>query len=422
MVQLQVLNKILADKDASIITLNNLTSDFFPEYIGEFHFIKEHLDKYGCLPDKETFLDKFEDFEVLDVNEPTSYLLEELYSDKTRRDLVTNYNKLRPLLMSGDKEATDEALMLLKQAAENISGAVSLNCTNILEDKSRYDSYLERLENYDKYFIKTGFNELDAVIGGWDVTEELAVIVARTGVGKSWLLLKCAAAAAKQGKTVGIYSGEMSENKVGYRLDTLIGNISNGALIHGGASIKNEYKRYLDNLEEEVPGKIFVLTPQMINGAAGVSALRAFVEKYNIDILFIDQHSLLADDRKAKNPVEKAANISTDLKLLQVIKRIPIIAVCQQNRTVAEGKEFDTTQLAQSDKIGQDATIIIFIERKADLFRLHLVKSRDTENGKILSYKVDLNQGSFIFIPEDEENGGSSEEMDSSGYSEDEVF
>lgn len=166
MVQLQVLNKILADKDASIITLNNLTSDFFPEYIGEFHFIKEHLDKYGCLPDKETFLDKFEDFEVLDVNEPTSYLLEELYSDKTRRDLVTNYNKLRPLLMSGDKEATDEALMLLKQAAENISGAVSLNCTNILEDKSRYDSYLERLENYDKYFIKTGFNELDAVIGG----------------------------------------------------------------------------------------------------------------------------------------------------------------------------------------------------------------------------------------------------------------
>lgn len=36
MIQLQVLNKILRDKDASIITLNNLTSDYFSEYPEEF--------------------------------------------------------------------------------------------------------------------------------------------------------------------------------------------------------------------------------------------------------------------------------------------------------------------------------------------------------------------------------------------------
>lgn len=421
MIQLQVLNKILRDKDASIITLNNLTSDYFSEYPEEFWFIKEHLDEYGCLPDMETFVSKFEDFEIIEVNEPTSYLLEELNNDRVRRELTENYNRLRPLLMSGEKEDTEKALMILKEAAEKSASLVSLNCVNILEDTSRYDSYLDRLENYDKYFIKTGFDELDALIGGWDVKEELATIVARTGMGKSWLLLKCASAAAKQGKIVGIYSGEMSENKVGYRLDTLMGNFSNGALIHGGASVKNEYRKYLDNLQENVPGKIFVLTPQMINGPAGVSALRAFVEKYNIDILFVDQHSLLEDDRKGKSPVEKASNISKDLKLLQVIKQIPIISVSQQNRSTVEGKAFDTTQVAQSDRIVQDSTIVIFIERKNDLFKLHLVKSRDTENGKVLSYKVDLNVGSFIFIPEEAEEGTSST-SETSGYSEDEVF
>lgn len=421
MIQLQVLNKILRDKDASIITLNNLTSDYFSEYPEEFWFIKEHLDEYGCLPDMETFVSKFEDFELIEVNEPTSYLLEELNNDRVRRELTENYNRLRPLLMSGEKEDTEKALTILKEAAEKSASLVSLNCVNILEDTSRYDSYLDRLENYDKYFIKTGFDELDALIGGWDVKEELATIVARTGMGKSWLLLKCASAAAKQGKTVGIYSGEMSENKVGYRLDTLMGNFSNGALIHGGASVKNEYRKYLDNLQENVPGKIFVLTPQMINGPAGVSALRAFVEKYNLDILFVDQHSLLDDDRKGKTPVEKASNISKDLKLLQVIKQIPIISVSQQNRSTVEGKAFDTTQVAQSDRIVQDSTIVIFIERKNDLFKLHLVKSRDTENGKVLSYKVDLNVGSFIFIPEEGEEGTSST-SETSGYSEDEVF
>ena len=176
----------------------------------------------------------------------------------------------------------------------------------------------------------------------------------------------------------------------------------------------------MDNLSDKVPGSIKILTPKMINGPAGVSALRAFVEKENLDILFIDQHSLLEDDRKAKNPVEKASNISKDLKLLQVVKRIPIISVCQQNREkLEEGKTFDTTQLAQSDRIAQDSTVFIFIERKDDLMRLHLVKSRDTENGKVITYKVDLNQGIWQYIPDDK---SSDENIESSGYSEDEVF
>ena len=424
MVQLQTLNKILQDKDSSIITLNNLNADYFPEYIPEFRFIKEHLDSYGCLPDIETFTSKFEDFDIIEVNEPTTYLLEELYNDKLRRDLTNNYNQLRPLLMSGDKDAIEKALMLVKETAEKSSQAISLNCVNLFEDTSRYDAYLERTENYDKYFITTGFKELDNVIGGWDVKEELATIVARTGIGKSWFLIKSATAAALQGKRVGIYSGEMSANKVGYRADTLIGHLSNGALVHGGASVKNEYKRFLDEMKQKNLA-LYVLTPKDINGAAGVSALRAFIEKYNLDVLYIDQHSLLADDRKAKNPVERASNISTDLKLLQTIKQIPIISVCQQNRSTAEGKDFDTTQLAQSDKIAQDATVIIFIERKADLFKLHLVKSRDTENGKVLSYKVDLNTGNFNFIPENDEKDNKDETTVSYGdstYSEDEVF
>lgn len=59
-----------------------------------------------------------------------------------------------------------------------------------------------------------------------------------------------------------------------------------------------------------------VITPSMINGPAGVSALRAFVEKESIDILFVDQHSLLEDDHHARNSVDRASNISRDLKNL----------------------------------------------------------------------------------------------------------
>ena len=65
MIQLQVLNKILDTKDSSLITLNNLNEDYFTDYKSEFKFIKTHLDTYGNIPDIETFLSTFKNFEVI---------------------------------------------------------------------------------------------------------------------------------------------------------------------------------------------------------------------------------------------------------------------------------------------------------------------------------------------------------------------
>ena len=422
MIQCQMLNKIIQDRDASIITLNNLTADYFSDYKQEFWFIKEHLDEYGNIPDSTTFLNKFPNFEYFEVHESLNYLLTELFNDKNKRFLAEKFNKIRNYIASND---IDSAMQLLREASEQSTSSISLQCVDLIHDTSRYERYLDRIDNKDKYFIKTGFKELDDVICGWDCNEDLVTIVARNGLGKSWILFRCAAAAAKQGKRVGIYSGEMSEDSVGYRIDTLVGNINNGALMHGGSSVKNEYKRFLDTLSEKIQGELFVLTPKMINGPATVSALRAFVEKYNLDVLFVDQHSLLEDDRKAKDKTEKASNISKDLKLLQSVKRIAVVCVSQQNREKLEEGTFDTTQIAMSDRIGQDSSVVIFIERKDDLLKLHIQKSRNSGSGQILTYRVDLNKGIFQFVPSEKDVQavpGSSDVSGYDSYSEDEVF
>ena len=82
-------------------------------------------------------------------------------------------------------------------------------------------------------------------------------------------------------------------------------------------------------------------------------------------------------------------NISKDLKKLQVMKKIPIISVHQQNRTSSDDGDFNTTQIAGSDRIGQDSTMVIFLEKKDDVMKLHLKKSRDSENNKVLTYHVE---------------------------------
>ena len=400
LVQLQVLNLILGTKDFSFIIDNNITSDYFPNLANEFNFIFNHYKTYGQVPDIETFLKVFPEFEVLQVSESEEYLLSELYKEKNQDLLVNTFNSVREDLLAGNVEkAMDKFLKASQKASVN----KHLDAVNILEDISRYDAYIDKCNDFNKYYISTGFRELDSVIGGIDRQEELGVIAARSGVGKSWLLIKFATTAMKMGLRVGIFSGEMSVNKLAYRFDTLMSHISNGQLMHGNISAANDYKVYLEELKETHPGQLFVMTRDMVDGKCGVNALRSFVEKYNLDILFIDQISLLDDDKNAKIMFEKFSNISKDLKLLQTQKHIPIISVSQQNRTaVEEGSYAGTENISGADRIAQDATLILFLTQKDNILTISIGKSRDGGTGQVFKYNVDLDKGMYYYIKEDD--------------------
>lgn len=236
-----------------------------------------------------------------------------------------------------------------------------------------------------------------------------------------------AAAAARQNKTVGIYSGEMSVDKVATRIDTILGNakrasFSNSDIMKGNDFAQVNYKKYLEQLKEwrqsGTLGSIKILTPNDINGPATVDALRAFIEREHLDILFIDQYSLLEDTSNAKVEHERVANISKAVKNLQVMKKIPIISVSQNNRSGEKDKDGkiiqDTTQIALSDRIGQDATTIIMLSRKKnedtkqDFLQLNIIKARDGGDGNELTYIADFNNGRFTYVQE----ADSDEEVD----------
>ena len=65
MIELQVINKILNTKDYSLILNNNLTEDYFANYSAEFLFLKNHFNKFKQVPDVETFLLSFPDFNYI---------------------------------------------------------------------------------------------------------------------------------------------------------------------------------------------------------------------------------------------------------------------------------------------------------------------------------------------------------------------
>lgn len=400
MVQLQFLNYLLQSGDKSLISLNNLDEDYFSDYREEFKFINNHIQTYDRVPDTQTFLSRFKNFDIVEVHESESYLISALVDDYNTRKLANVFKKISPLVQAGRLE---EAINIYKETAENLSKGVSLRSVDILRDTHRFDEYVEKTKSPNAFFFSTSFKELDDITNGFDRKEEIVVVSARPGVGKSLISLKFAIQAAKEGLRVGIYSGEMSDSRVGARADTLISHISNGAIIHGNEIIKEQYKEFMNNLPTMFSGCIEVLTPDAVDGPITTNVLKIFVEKKKLDLLVIDQISLV-DEPRGKSNKERQSLIMKDLKKLQSTKHMPIIVVSQQNREKNEDGSFDTTQIADADEVGRYATIVIFIEKdkKENILKLHLAKVRDGTSGQTLSYAVDINKGKFVFLPETE--------------------
>lgn len=413
LVELQAITYAFNHNSISIFTDNYITEDNFDAYKDHFKFLMDFVKQYGQLPSKETFLIKFKDhpskFEWVDSNESKEYIVNMLRENRMFRSAHDMFNTAGKMFSTN---SSSEALQyMIAQGKQILNQSPNDDIDLIADAYVRRDSYIDRVEHPESNFASTGLKELDVVLGGgWDLKNDTVAICARTGLGKSWLLVKFAATAVKQGFTVGYYSGEMESDLIGYRLDTFLGNIPNGSLTHGNAEIREQYENYIDNLSLNIKGHLICATPDTFGGMPTVDMLEAFVEKNHIDFLCIDQLSLLNDSKRAKTPREQFINISKDLRALQRMKKFPILFAVQLNRESTEDTGGPSTRnIAESDRIGQDATQVLFLERKEENLVITLGKSRNAKSGSKLTYKWSVNTGILKFLSDEDDAMAGSE-------------
>lgn len=400
MVSLQILNKIISTKDISIITDNNLTIDYFLEYEDEYSFIKEHFDNYKNVPDTETFINKFPDFELLEVTESDRYLVDAIREEYLYSKSVPVIKKAAELLKSDSNEAS----RYLQSELVNLTPNYTTPYVDIIHSNSRVEMFEDKSNNKDKWFIPTGFEELDDIIYGWQCGEEFVVIFARTGIGKSWVLVKTVQHAWEIGKNVGYVSPEMSADKIGYRFDTLNNHFSNMALVRGDKSKVSidEYRQYNEKLAEH-NNSILVSTPMDFNKQVTVGKLRTFVQANNLDMLAIDGITYMTDERykRGDNKTTSLTNISEDLMALSCELKIPILVVVQSNRGGTEKDTPDLEDIRDSDGIAHNATKVISLNQKEEALVMKIKKNRDGKIGDKLTYLWDIDLGEFTWMPGD---------------------
>jgi replicative DNA helicase len=402
LVELQIINKILQTKSLAVLQRNGISADYFIGYHDEMEYIFRHHKDFGNVPDRETFVSIFTNFDVVDVNETDRYLIETLQEEFLYSKMVPFVHKIADLVKSDSFEARTYAINELKSLAQ-YSTVFKSGYDIVKNAMARYDDYDRRLANEGLLGITTGIEELDNITHGWMPGEDLIIILGRTNEGKSWLLLFFLVVAWLNGKKVLMYSGEMSHGVVGYRFDTLHGHFSNEALMQGEANLGEDrtpdnYRKYLRSLSEK-DHSFVVVTPKDLGGRRmNVSDLNQLIEQEKPDIVGVDQLSLMEDERAKRGDQERTrfTHIAEDLFLSSETYGVPILAPAQANREAEKDKGESTPELHQigeSDGVGQNATRVISMRQNQGTLKIGVKKNRYGKRNQEIMMLWDIDKG-----------------------------
>lgn len=209
--------------------------------------------------------------------------------------------------------------------------------------------------------ITTGLIDLNKLTNGLQKSD-LIFLAARPSMGKTALALNIALNAAKQKKSVAVFSLEMSKYQIGTRLLSSMTDIPVTAITSGTAD-RGQLIDAADGLND---------LPLYIDDTSSmtVSAIRGKVQKFKrdhgLDMIIIDYVQLMVGDRaKGDNRVQEVSEISRSLKALAKYFNVPVLALSQLNRGVEirADKRPQLSDLRESGSLEQDADIVMFLYR-----------------------------------------------------------
>lgn len=229
---------------------------------------------------------------------------------------------------------------------------------------ARHAAILERARHPDAVGTTTGFIDLDRKLSGWQSTD-LVVLAGRPAMGKTALALNFAAAAARTGVVVGLFSLEMSSGQVVERLLCSAGPLD-AQRARSGRLVADDV-RGLDLGAERIAG-----LPIEIDDTSGltISSLRSKARRLrarcpSLGLIIVDYLQLMQGEGARETRETVISGISRGLKLLAKDLGVPVIALSQLNRQVEArmDKRPMMSDLRESGAIEQDADVVLLLYR-----------------------------------------------------------
>ena len=211
--------------------------------------------------------------------------------------------------------------------------------------------------------VGSGFIDLDAKTSGFQ-KGDMVLIAARPSMGKTTFALNIAEhAALREGKSVVIFSLEMSKEQLAYKLLCSEANVDMLKLRTGTLDDK-DWENIARATGPLSKAKIY------IDDTAGVSVMemrskcRRLKVEYGIDLILIDYLQLMSGS-SSESRQQEVSEISRSIKALAKEMECPVIALSQLSRAPEQRADHRPmlSDLRESGSIEQDADLVMFLYR-----------------------------------------------------------
>ena len=425
-----VLGSILIDRDAIIEVADFLRpEDFYRQAHGRVYAAMLELFEHREPIDVVTVAESLERAGDLEGVGGPSYL-SQLGNDTPTAVHVAQYGRiverkalLRRLIQAAGRiaaigyedgsdvqEAIDRAEAELFAVSQRRSSDTFSQLRSLLHDAYDRLDYLHAHRG-EIVGIASGFPDLDLLTTGFQPSD-LIVLAARPSVGKTSLALNIAEhAAVREGKTVGVFSLEMSKEQLVLRLLSSVAAIDSQRL-RSGFLEEMDFARIAPAMNSLSEAPIFIDdTPAISTMELRTKARRLQAER-GLDLLIVDYLQLMQATTNSRdaNRVQEVSEISRGLKALARELKVPVIALSQLSRQpeLRESSEPRLSDLRESGAIEQDADLVLFLWREkgerdrggadnsdGEIVNLRLAKHRNGPTGEV---KLWFRKGQTRFV------------------------
>lgn len=363
--------------------------------IGE---VQNYFNEFRAVPTMEVFKIKVGEIEDKVLKQTVVEQLKSVYLQVGSEDLP--YVKKEYLTFAKNQKVKDALLKsvdLLKagnydKIIDTMMAASKVGVENDL-GLDYIDNFELIMEDVKRNSVSTGWEVVDELMDGGLGPGELGVVMAPSGIGKSWFLSKIACSAVQKGLNVLHYTLELSESYVGQRYTTILTGIQTSE----HKERKEEIVRKIKNTQGRVRIKYY--PPQF----ASSKTLSAHIEKlkasgFNPNLIIIDYADLLKSGSNRDGLYAELGGIYEELRGLSGETGIPIWTATQTNRAAIDHEVIQADSVGDSYKKVQTADFIMSVSRKtkdklSNTGRIHIVKNRFGPDGMTFPAKIDTFHG-----------------------------
>jgi replicative DNA helicase len=230
---------------------------------------------------------------------------------------------------------TEEALDAAERAVFDVSQSrQSRDFVSMGEVLDRFFDQIDYLQQHrgEVVGVATGYSDLDQLTGGMQ-RSDLIIVAARPSMGKTSLALGMAyGAAVVHGRTVGIFSLEMSAEQLVQRILSMETGVDTHRLRLGQID-DGEWDRISRAFGRLSEAPIYIDDTASASIMDVRSKARRLQSEQGLDMIVIDYLQLMSA-RRSENRVQEISEISRGLKGLARELNVPVVALSQLSRAV----------------------------------------------------------------------------------------